>query len=60
VRGSLVYDEHDFAAAVAHIEAGRIPCDRIITKVAPLDSAPAIVAELHAGATDHLKVLLTP
>jgi hypothetical protein len=36
------------------------PCDRIITKVAPLDSAPAIVAELHGGATDHVKVLLTP
>jgi (R,R)-butanediol dehydrogenase/meso-butanediol dehydrogenase/diacetyl reductase len=60
VRGSLVYDEHDFAAAVAHIAAGRIPCDRIITKVAPLDSAPAIVAELRGGATDHVKVLLTP
>jgi threonine dehydrogenase-like Zn-dependent dehydrogenase len=60
VRGSLVYDEHDFAAAVAHIAAGRIPCDRIITRVAPLDSAPAIVAELRGGATDHVKVLLTP
>jgi threonine dehydrogenase-like Zn-dependent dehydrogenase len=60
VRGSLVYDEDDFAAAAAHIAAGRIPCDLIITKVAPLDSAPAIVTELHGGATDHVKVLLTP
>ena len=41
VRGSLVYEEHDFATALALIEAGRIPCDRIITKVAPLTSAPA-------------------
>jgi (R,R)-butanediol dehydrogenase/meso-butanediol dehydrogenase/diacetyl reductase len=60
VRGSLVYDERDFTAAVAHIAARRIPCDRIITKVAPLDSAPAVVAELHGGATDQVKVLLIP
>ena len=60
IRGSLVYDEHDFAEAVARIAAGRIPCDRIITKVAPLASAPAIVAELHGGATGDVKVLLTP
>ena len=60
VRGSLVYDERDFAAAVAHIAAGRIPCDRIITKVVPLDSAPAVVAELHGGRTGQVKVLLTP
>ena len=46
--------------AVAHIAAGRIPCDRIITRVAPLDSAPAVVAELHGGVTDQVKVLLTP
>jgi threonine dehydrogenase-like Zn-dependent dehydrogenase len=59
IRGSLVYDEHDFAAAVAHIAAGRIPCDRIITKIAPLGSAPAMVADLR-GATEHVKVLLTP
>jgi threonine dehydrogenase-like Zn-dependent dehydrogenase len=45
---------------VVHPMAGRIPCDRIITKVGLLDSAPAIVAELHGGATDHVKVLLTP
>ena len=60
VRGSLVYDERDFTAAVAHIAAGRVPCDRIITRVAPLDSAPAIVAELCGGATNQVKVLLAP
>jgi (R,R)-butanediol dehydrogenase / meso-butanediol dehydrogenase / diacetyl reductase len=60
VRGSLVYDERDFTAAVAHIAAGRVPCDRIITRVAPLDSAPAIVAELRGGATNQVKVLLAP
>jgi len=60
VRGSLVYDERDFTAAVAHIAAGRVPCDRIITRVAPLDSAPAIVAELSGGATNQVKMLLAP
>lgn len=60
VRGSLVYDERDFTAAVAHIAAGRVPCDRIITRVAPLDSAPAIVAELRGGATNQVKMLLAP
>jgi (R,R)-butanediol dehydrogenase / meso-butanediol dehydrogenase / diacetyl reductase len=60
IRGSLVYDEHDFAAAVAHIAAGRIPCDRIITKIALLGSAPAMVADLCGDATEHVKVLLTP
>jgi (R,R)-butanediol dehydrogenase / meso-butanediol dehydrogenase / diacetyl reductase len=60
VRGSLVYDEHDFAAAVAHIAAGHIPCDRIITKIAPLDSASDMVAELRSGTTEHVKILLTP
>jgi threonine dehydrogenase-like Zn-dependent dehydrogenase len=39
---------------------GRIPCGRIITKVTSLDSAPGIVAQLHGGATDHVKVLLRP
>lgn len=60
VRGSLVYDEGDFAEALGHLAAGRIPCDRIITTVAPLESAPALVAELRGGATEQVKVLLTP
>jgi (R,R)-butanediol dehydrogenase/meso-butanediol dehydrogenase/diacetyl reductase len=60
VRGSLVYDEDDFAAALTYLAAKRIPCGRIITTVAPLESAPALVAELRGGTTEQVKVLLAP
>jgi (R,R)-butanediol dehydrogenase/meso-butanediol dehydrogenase/diacetyl reductase len=60
VRGSLVYDEDDFAAALKYLTAGRIPCDQIITTVAPLESAPVLVAELRGGTTEQVKVLLVP
>lgn len=60
VRGSLVYAEEDFAEALGHIAAGRIPCDRIVTTIAPLDQAPRWFADLTGGATDQVKVLLRP
>jgi (R,R)-butanediol dehydrogenase / meso-butanediol dehydrogenase / diacetyl reductase len=60
IRGSLVYDERDFAAALAHLAAGNIPCDAIITAVAPLADAPSLIADLQAGATGQVKVLLSP
>jgi len=60
VRGSLVYAEEDFAEALGHIAAGRIPCDRIITTIAPLDQAARWFADLSGGATAQVKVLLRP
>ena len=60
IRGSLVYDEQDFASALAHLAAGGIPCDKIITAVAPLADAPALIADLQAAATEQVKVLLAP
>jgi threonine dehydrogenase-like Zn-dependent dehydrogenase len=60
VRGSLVYAEEDFAEALGHIAAGRIPCDRIITTIAPLDQAAPWFADLSGGATAQVKVLLRP
>jgi (R,R)-butanediol dehydrogenase / meso-butanediol dehydrogenase / diacetyl reductase len=60
VRGSLVYDEQDFASALSHLAAGAIPCDRIITAVAPLADAPSLISALQAGASEHVKVLLAP
>jgi (R,R)-butanediol dehydrogenase / meso-butanediol dehydrogenase / diacetyl reductase len=60
VRGSLVYTEEDFAEALGHIAAGRIPCDQLITTVAPLDQAADWFADLTGGATDQVKVLLQP
>jgi (R,R)-butanediol dehydrogenase/meso-butanediol dehydrogenase/diacetyl reductase len=60
VRGSLVYDERDFALALARLAAGSIPCDEIITAVAPLADAPSLISGLQAGATEQVKVLLAP
>ena len=60
VRGSLVYTEEDFTEALGHIAAGRIPCDQIITTIAPLDQAPRWFADLSSGATEQVKVLLRP
>jgi threonine dehydrogenase-like Zn-dependent dehydrogenase len=60
IRGSLVYDEQDFASALAHLAAGSIPCDKIITAVAPLADAPSLIADLQAAATEQVKVLLAP
>jgi (R,R)-butanediol dehydrogenase/meso-butanediol dehydrogenase/diacetyl reductase len=60
IRGSLVYDERDFTEALGHLAAGRVPCDRIITTIAPLESAPALMAELRGGTTGQVKVLLVP
>jgi threonine dehydrogenase-like Zn-dependent dehydrogenase len=60
VRGSLAYADDDFAEALDHIAAGRVPCDQIITTIAPLDQAPAWFEDLTGGATQQVKVLLCP
>jgi (R,R)-butanediol dehydrogenase/meso-butanediol dehydrogenase/diacetyl reductase len=59
VRGSLIYDDDDFNEALDHIAAGHIPCDRIITTIAPLEQAPTWFTNLAAGTTDQVKVLLS-
>ncbi|MDO8212020.1 zinc-binding dehydrogenase [Conexibacter sp. CPCC 206217] len=60
IRGSLAYSTRDFAEALDHIAAGRIPCEQIVTAVAGLDEAPRWFDDLRSGATPHLKVLLRP
>ena len=60
VRGSLVYADDDFAEALDHIAAGRIPSDQIITTTASLEQAPAWFKDLASGATQQVKVLLSP
>jgi (R,R)-butanediol dehydrogenase / meso-butanediol dehydrogenase / diacetyl reductase len=60
IRGSLVYDEQDFTSALALLAAGSIPCDKIITAVAPLADAPAVIADLQAPTSERVKVLLAP
>jgi (R,R)-butanediol dehydrogenase/meso-butanediol dehydrogenase/diacetyl reductase len=60
IRGSLAYSTQDFAEAIDHIAAGRVPCDEIITTVARVDAAPEWFADLKGGATEQVKVLLRP
>jgi threonine dehydrogenase-like Zn-dependent dehydrogenase len=60
VRGSLVYAHDNFAEALDHIAAGRVPGDQIITTTASLEQAPAWFKNLADGATQQVKVLLCP
>jgi threonine dehydrogenase-like Zn-dependent dehydrogenase len=58
VRGSVVYSEDDFAEALNLVAGGRIPADQIVSTIAPLDAAPALVRELASNGTEELKVVL--
>ncbi len=60
IQGSLAYSVDDFREALAHIEAGNVPCDELITTVAPVEDAAAWFGELTSGTTSQLKVLLQP
>ena len=60
VRGAFIYVEDDFAEALGHIAAGRVPCEQIITTVAGLEEAPAWFEDLSGRATEQVKVLLCP
>jgi threonine dehydrogenase-like Zn-dependent dehydrogenase len=60
IRGSLVYDEQDFASALTHLAARSIPGDKIITTVAPLADAPSVISDLQAGTIEQVKVILAP
>jgi len=60
IRGSLVYTDQDFAEAMDHIAAGRIPCDQIAMTIAPLEQALQWFTDLSSGATQQVKVLLCP
>jgi (R,R)-butanediol dehydrogenase / meso-butanediol dehydrogenase / diacetyl reductase len=58
--GSAAYTTANFEAALAHLAAGHIPVDKIVTGVVPLEDAPDAFRELLSGDTDHVKVLLRP
>jgi hypothetical protein len=46
--------------ALAHLAAGSIPRDKIITAVAPLADASCLISDLQAGTTEQVKVILPP
>lgn len=49
VRGARVYEPEDFEAAIDLIAGGKLPLDRVITGVEPLERVPALFDELRAG-----------
>jgi len=60
LRGSLAYDSADFARAVELLAHGRIPIDQLVTGIVPLEQAGQLLAELHTGHSEHVKVLVAP
>lgn len=60
IHASTMYSAADFARAIEHLAAGRVPCDQIITAVCALEDAPSLVDDLRSGTTEQLKVLLRP
>ena len=46
--------------SMEHIAAGRIPCGQVATTKAPLEHASRWFADLSSGATQQVKVLLSP
>lgn len=58
--GSLAYDRENFAEALDHLAAGRIPVDAIVTSVRSLDEVGGIMRELAGGRADEVKVLIRP
>jgi (R,R)-butanediol dehydrogenase/meso-butanediol dehydrogenase/diacetyl reductase len=60
IKGSLVYSPENFAEALEHLAAGRVPLDHIITGVVGLDTAQSVIDDLASGNSQHMKVLFKP
>ncbi len=58
--GSTAYSERDFDEALAHLAAGRIRVDTLVTSVVGLDGADAKLRELSDGTGSDIKVLVQP
>ena len=57
LRGARVYEPEDYERAIALLERGDLPLDRLITSVEPLDRLPEIFAE-HAAGSSAMKILV--
>ncbi|MDN0196359.1 alcohol dehydrogenase catalytic domain-containing protein [Streptomyces sp. S.PNR 29] len=55
--GARLYDRSDFEKAVALVDDGTVPADRLISKVVPLTQAPAAFEALESGG-DVMKILV--
>jgi 2-desacetyl-2-hydroxyethyl bacteriochlorophyllide A dehydrogenase len=58
--GSLAYNRGNFAEALDHLAAGRIPIDKIVTSVKALDEVDGVMKELLSGRSSDVKVLVKP
>ena len=57
LKGARVYEDEDFAAAIAIADSGELPLDAIITETRPIDEAQAAFERMEQGA-DVMKILL--
>jgi len=57
LRGARVYEPEDYERAIALLEAGDLPLDRLITSVEPLERLPEIFAE-HVNGSAAMKILV--
>ena len=57
LRGARVYEAEDYERAIALLEDGRLPVDRLITAVEPLDRLPAVFEE-QSRTSSAMKILV--
>jgi 2-desacetyl-2-hydroxyethyl bacteriochlorophyllide A dehydrogenase len=57
LRGARVYEHEDYERAIALLEAGELPLERLITDVVPLDHLPALFGE-QSSTTEAMKILV--
>ena len=57
MRGARVYEPEDYVRAIDLITSGRLPLNRMVTKVEPLTNLPTVFEELHAS-PEAMKILV--
>jgi 2-desacetyl-2-hydroxyethyl bacteriochlorophyllide A dehydrogenase len=57
LRGARVYEPEDYERAIALLEKGDLPLDRLITSVEPLERLPQVFAE-HVNGSSAMKILV--
>ena len=57
LRGARVYEPEDYERAIALLEKGDLPLDRLITSVEPLERLPEVFAE-HGDGSSAMKILV--
>jgi 2-desacetyl-2-hydroxyethyl bacteriochlorophyllide A dehydrogenase len=57
LRGARVYEPEDYERAIALVAAGKLPLERLITTVEPLERLPTVFEE-HAEGSSAMKILV--